>query len=89
MNDISLKQTIAEVFTKVNQDNPAQGDWCETGEKVSAWVDASSLAMGIVLERHGAILEDACWLRPINDYQYINLGETSSLLMEYGGNVGD
>lgn len=55
MNDIPLKQMIAKVITK---DDPAQGDWCVIIEDVNVWVDASSLVMGVVLESHGAILED-------------------------------
>lgn len=54
VNDIPLKQMMAEVITKMYHDL-ARGDWCVTGE-VNAWVDASSLAAGVVLERHGTIL---------------------------------
>ena len=36
---------------------------------------ASTLATGVVQERHGNILEDACWIRPTNDTPHINLAE--------------
>lgn len=71
VSDIPLKQMMSEVITKMYHD-PSRGDCCVTGE-VNAWVDASSLAAGVVLERHGAILKDACCLRPRNDAQHINL----------------
>ena len=63
------------------------GDWCVTGEEINSWVDASSLVMGVVLENHGAIVEDACWLRPINDAQHINLAEldVTYTLTQHGG----
>lgn len=60
VNNITFKHMMAKVITKVHQDDPAQGSWCITGEEVNTWVDANSLATGVVLDRHGAILEDAC-----------------------------
>ena len=44
------------------------------------WVDTSSLAIGVVLERHETVLEDACWQRPENDTQHINLAELDAVL---------
>lgn len=38
------------------------------------------LVTGVVLERHGAVLEDACWLHPTNDAQSINLVEPDAML---------
>ena len=40
----------------------------------------SSLATGVVLERFGTVLEDACWLRLKNDAQHINLLELDATL---------
>lgn len=40
----------------------------------------SSLAMGVMLERCGAILKDACCLHLTNDVQYINLAELDAML---------
>lgn len=71
VNNIPLKQMKAEVVTKVHQDDPSQSDRCITREEVNTWVGARSLAMGVVLERHGAILEDAFWLHPTSDAQHI------------------
>ena len=44
------------------------------------WVDASSLATGVLLERDDIVFEDACWLRPTNDAQHINLAELDAAL---------
>ena len=41
---------IVEMLTRVQQDDPAQGDRCIAGEEINSWVDASSLAMSVVLE---------------------------------------
>ena len=58
VKDTPLKQMIVVILTRVHQDDPAWGDWCMAGEEVNSWVDASSLVMGVVLENHGATLED-------------------------------
>ena len=55
-------------------------DWYIAGEEINSWVDRSSLAMGLMLENPGAILEDACMLRPINDAQHINLSELDATM---------
>lgn len=70
---------MTEVISTVHQDDPTQGDWCVTGE-VNTWVDASCLAMYLVLERHDAILEYTCWLSPANDANHINLAELHATL---------
>ena len=73
MKDAPLKQMIVEMLTRVRQDDPARGDWCVAEGKINSWVDASFLAMGVVLENRGTILEDEFWFRSINDAQHINL----------------
>ena len=35
---------------------------------------------GVALETNGAFIEDACWLRPINVAQHINLAELDAAL---------
>ena len=48
--------------------------------ELNACVDTSSLATGVVLEQFSTVLEDACWLRPKNDAQHINLAELDATL---------
>ena len=43
------------------------------------WVDASSNTTGVSLVYDGAVVEDACWLRPEKDSQHINLAELDSI----------
>ncbi len=64
MHDVTLRCMITETMERVMQDNPMQGDWCVNGNKLTIWVDASSLAMGVALEDNGSITEDASRLRP-------------------------
>lgn len=57
-----------------------QGDWCITRKEVNALVDTRSLVMDLVLERHGAILEETKWLHPTNNAQHINLVQLDTAL---------
>ena len=47
---------------------------------MNVWVDASSLALGVLLENDVAVLEDACWLWPANDAWHINLAELDAVV---------
>ncbi len=71
---------MEEVLARLTCDDPVQGNWSVSGEKLTTWVDASSLAIGLVLEKHGDILEDAYWLHPTNDAQHINLAELDTMV---------
>ena len=70
---------IKEVLTRVHKEDPARGRWCVNGQALSLWVDASSLATGVSLVFDGALVEDACWLRPVKDSQHINLTELNAI----------
>ena len=56
-----------------------QSDWYMARES-NAWVDISSLATGVVLERHDAYQEDACNFHPTNNARHINLLELDATL---------
>ena len=75
-----LRWIVEEVLAKVTRDDPVWGNWSVFGEELNAWVDASSLATGVLLERYGDILKDACWLRLTNDAQHINLAELDAIV---------
>ena len=47
---------MEEVLARVTRDDPVRGNWSVSKEELNALVDASSLATGMVLERHGDIL---------------------------------
>ena len=78
--DALLRRMVSETVCSVQRDDPARGDWCAEGQELNVWVDASSLAIGVALKRYEAVLEDACWLRPENDAQHINLAELVAVL---------
>lgn len=71
--DIHFTRMTEETLRRVRQDNLACGDWCGDREKVNVWVDASCLAIGVLLEEDGTLMEDAYLLRPVNGSANINL----------------
>ena len=44
------------------------------------WCDASSLALGVLLEMNGVAVEDAAWLRKKEDFNHINVAELEAVL---------
>ena len=71
---------IKEVLSRVCKEDLARGRWCVDGQALSVWVDASSLATGMLLVYDGTVVEDACWLRPAKDSQHINLTEFGAII---------
>ena len=59
----------------MNQNDPAKGRWDVVGEEVPVWVDASSLALGVVIEVDGHVVEGANWLRSEDASFHINMTE--------------
>ena len=68
IDDTPLNTLIKEDLTRMRKEDPARGRWCIDGQALSIWVDASSLATGVSLVYDGAVVEDACWLRPAKDF---------------------
>ena len=74
----------AEIRTKVGdivkllheKGDPAKGRWLiDTNQPAVLWADASSQALGVVLEVGGTVVEDAAWLRKRDDTAHINTSE--------------
>ena len=80
IKNVSFSQILAETLTRVREADPVGGNWCTDGKEITVWVDASSVATGVALEMNGKVIEDACWLRPINNAQHINLAELDTAL---------
>ena len=53
---------VTETVTRMKKNDPARGDWCVQGKEMNVRVYASSLAIGVLLEKNGAVTEDTCWL---------------------------
>ena len=78
IKNASYSQILAETLTRVREADPVGGNWCTDSKEITAWVDASSVATGVALEMNETVIEDACWLCPINNH--INLAELDTAL---------
>jgi hypothetical protein len=73
-----LRETAAML---VKWGDPVRGSWLVSKvAPLNVWVDASGIAVGVVLECDGAIIEDAAWLRPRDDSAHINRSELDAAI---------
>uniref|UniRef100_A0A5S6Q4C2 Uncharacterized protein n=1 Tax=Trichuris muris TaxID=70415 RepID=A0A5S6Q4C2_TRIMR len=79
IENAELESLINEVASKVRSNDPVGGRWNVSGEKARVWVDASSLAHGVVIEVGGCIIEDAAWLRS-DEASHINMAELDAVI---------
>ena len=72
---------IREVLEEVRRTDPVKGSW-HVPKKDSGvvWCDASSIALGVLLEIDSCAVEDAVWLRKESDYNHINVAELEAVL---------
>ena len=78
-NDDSLRIMLEETASEVDKNDPVRGRWDVTGSNARVWVDASSLALGVVIEVDGSVIEDASWLRK-DDATHINIAELDAVV---------
>ena len=72
---------LRDVIERVNIKDPVTGVWhVQKSNNGVIWCDASSLALGVLLEMNGAIVEDAAWLRKKDDFNHINVAELEAVL---------
>lgn len=63
-----------DLLERTKRNDPSLGRWEVSGTAANVWVDASSIALGVLLEVDGCVVEDACWLRR-DDATHINMAE--------------
>ena len=74
-----VQAMLSEVLERVKQNDPVCGRWDVAGDRANVWVDASSLATGVVVEAGGSTIEDASWLRT-DDARHINMAELDAVI---------
>ena len=79
VTDPELCAIVSETLQRVKASDPARGRWDVTGSEATVWVDASSIALGAVLEVSGEVIEDVSWLRKSTD-SHINLAELDAVV---------
>ena len=78
---------IEDLVERVRTNDPVGGRWCvDKARTGKIWCDASSLAMGVVVEIGGVTVEDGAWMRKADDYHHINVAELEAVLK--GINLG-
>ncbi|XP_065667190.1 uncharacterized protein LOC136087678 [Hydra vulgaris] len=78
--DENVKWVLKEVFAEVERCEPACGDWAVCGDEGKVWVDASSLAMGALIQVGETTVEDATWLRKVTSDIHINMAELDAVI---------
>ena len=77
----ATRDKLSEIVKEVQKSDPVKGKW---GVPLSCagvvWCDASDLALGVVVEIGGVIVEDSSWLRKKDDYNHINVAELEAVL---------
>ena len=71
---------VREMLDRVKRDDPVKGSWAVP--KTSSgliWCDASSIAMGVLVERDNMVVEDAAWLRKKTDFNHINVAKLEAV----------
>ena len=79
IHDESLRAMLEDTIRRVTLDDPAKGRWDVAGTEATVWVDASSLALGVVVEVDGNVIEDATWLRA-EDASHINMAKLDAMI---------
>ena len=78
---VTAMSLLQDILRKVSENDPVQGKWpVSQNEICTLWTDASSLALGVVLEEDGDKIEDAAWLRKKDDTAHINLAELDAVV---------
>ena len=56
--------------------------WWVSREKLNIWVDASSLAISVLLEEDGTAWKDVCWLHTMNDKEFSAMLKRVNLVLQ-------
>ncbi|XP_065653014.1 uncharacterized protein LOC136080325 [Hydra vulgaris] len=67
-------------WLRVERCEPACGDWAVCGDEEKVWVDASSLAIGALIQVWETTVKDATWLRKETSDIHINMAELDAVI---------
>ena len=77
-----IKTCLREIEIRLKTEgDPAKGNWCvNPPSSMNVWTDASSMAIGVLLEVDGEVVEDGAWLRAKDDVTHINRSELDAVV---------
>ena len=79
----TVEACCVELAERLQVEDPVHGVWqvsCSPDSQWTVWCDASDVALGVVLEVDGQVIEDASWLRPQSDHKHINVAELDAVV---------
>ena len=75
------KRDIKMLLERIEREDPAQGVWSVDGNgNVTVYTDASSVALAVYVEQKEKCVEDAVWLRKVDDVKHINVAELDAFI---------
>ena len=88
-NELKWNQTVnartyemmCEVMDEVKREDPVKGVWgVNRSGNVQIYTDASMTGSAVIVEVDGNVVEDACWIRKLDDMTHINVLELDVLI---------
>ena len=74
-----VEKMVTDMVKRTRNDDLAEGVWNVYDNESTVWVDASSLALDVIVEVDGNIIEDAYWLRK-DDTTHIYMSELDAVI---------
>ena len=63
VHDMGVRSVLEEVLKREEENDLARREWEVHGDEGKVWFDASSMALGAIVQIGGVTVEDATWLR--------------------------
>ncbi|XP_067943225.1 uncharacterized protein [Watersipora subatra] len=77
----NVKEKLDEIDDSIHHHDPVTGQWeVPASESGKVWCDASSLAIGACVKIDNQIVEDASWLRGVNNRTHISMVELEGVI---------
>ena len=77
---MGVRCVLEKILKRVEENDPARGEWEVRDDEGKVWVDASSLALGALVQIGGVTVEGATWLRKDRSEVHINMAELDAVL---------
>lgn len=72
---------LKDILSRIKEKDPVTGSWeVNRSDRGTVWVDASNLAIGVVVVIDGKLVEDASWIRQRDDNIHINISELEAVI---------
>ena len=78
----AVEKLCRDLEAQIAAGDPVHGKWSIESSlpEWNLWCDVSNLAVGVVLEQGGEVIEDRCWMRPKSEHRHINVAELDAVI---------